>query len=210
MPFPGRPLPPEVADNRVLWDLNSRVANDLFGEALNTRRAAIGLPPVDNVYDYAFTRHPWLAADSNLGPLDEPTDANIMQTGAWILPDERLLPAELLAFLDAGTLPVHVGFGSMPTPKDIAQVTIARRVVLLTDRRHNLGPAPTWRAASCCRQPPRSGECLPQQILDLSVGASQLIAGPTGQRVVYGRVQPKHEALAFSHWPSRRSTALIE
>ena len=28
-----------------------------------------------------------------------------VQTGAWILPDERPLPAELVAFLDAGTPP---------------------------------------------------------------------------------------------------------
>ncbi|WP_446220496.1 RNA polymerase recycling motor ATPase HelR [Micromonospora sp. IBHARD004] len=49
-----------------------------------------------------------------------------MQTGAWILPDERPLPAESVAFLDAGTPPVYVGFGSMPmrASKDIARVAI--------------------------------------------------------------------------------------
>ena len=49
-PFPGRPFPPDVTDNRVLWDLQAQRANELFGPALNTRRASIGLPPVDNVY----------------------------------------------------------------------------------------------------------------------------------------------------------------
>ena len=47
-----------------------------------------------------------------------------LRTGAWILPDERPLPAELEAFLDAGTPPVYVGFGSMRAPKDIARVAI--------------------------------------------------------------------------------------
>ena len=47
-----------------------------------------------------------------------------MQTGAWILPDERPLPAGLEAFLDAGTPPVYVGFGSMRAPEDIARVAI--------------------------------------------------------------------------------------
>ena len=46
--------------------------NELFGEALNTRRASIGLPPVDNVFGYGFTDHPWLAADPILGPWQEP------------------------------------------------------------------------------------------------------------------------------------------
>jgi vancomycin aglycone glucosyltransferase len=36
-----------------------------------------------------------------------------VQTGAWILPDERPLPDELVAFLDAREPPVYVGFGSM-------------------------------------------------------------------------------------------------
>ena len=66
-PFPGRPFPPDVTDNRVLWDLQAQIANDLFGAALNTRRASTGLPVVDNVYEYGFTNHPWLAADPTLG-----------------------------------------------------------------------------------------------------------------------------------------------
>ena len=114
-----------MTDNRVLWDLNAQVANELFGAALNTNRASIGLPAVDNVYNFGFTDHPWLAADPTLGPWQEPADLDVEQTGAWILPDERPLPAELVAFLDAGTPPVYVGFGSMPAPTDIAQVAIA-------------------------------------------------------------------------------------
>jgi vancomycin aglycone glucosyltransferase len=112
-----------VTDNRVLWDLNAQVANELFGEALNSQRASLGLPAVDNVYRYGFTDHPWLAADPTLGPW-EPTDLDVLQTGAWILPDERALPAELVAFLDAGTPPVYVGFGSMRPPTDIARVAM--------------------------------------------------------------------------------------
>jgi len=46
----------------------------------------------------------------------------VVQTGAWILPDERPLPPGLEAFLDAGPPPVYVGFGSMRAPQDIARV----------------------------------------------------------------------------------------
>lgn len=123
-PLPGRPLPPDVTDNRVLNDLDIQNYNALFGEALNTHRASIGLPPVDNVRDHVITNRPWLAADPVLGPWREPVDLDVVQTGAWILPDHRPLPAELEAFLDAGTPPVYVGFGSMRAPKDIARVAI--------------------------------------------------------------------------------------
>ncbi|MCQ4118602.1 glycosyltransferase [Rhodococcus tibetensis] len=125
-PRPGRPLPPQVTDNRVLWDLDAESANALFGEALNTHRASIGLPRLDNLRDHVFTDHPWLATDPTLGPWQEPADLEVVQTGAWILPDERPLPEELEAFLDAGPPPIYVGFGSMPmhASNDVGQVAI--------------------------------------------------------------------------------------
>ena len=121
---PGRPFPPEVTDNRVLWDLDAQSVDALFGEALNTNRASIGLPPVDNVRAYILGDRPWLAADPILAPWQEPAGLDVVQTGAWILPDERPLPAGLTAFLDAGAPPVYVGFGSMRAPKDIARLAI--------------------------------------------------------------------------------------
>jgi vancomycin aglycone glucosyltransferase len=123
-PLPGRPLPPDVTDSRVLNDLAIQNYNALYGPALNTHRASIGLPPVDNVRDHVITDHPWLAADPTLAPWQESPDLDVVQTGAWILPDERPLPAELEAFLDAGTPPVYVGFGSMRAPTDVARVAI--------------------------------------------------------------------------------------
>jgi vancomycin aglycone glucosyltransferase len=123
-PLPGRPLPPDVTDNRMLWELDAQGYNAVFGPALNTHRVANGLPPVDDVRGYLLGDHPWLAADPVLGPWPEPAELDVVQTGAWILPDERPLPAELEAFLDAGPPPVYVGFGSMRAPEGIARVAI--------------------------------------------------------------------------------------
>jgi len=123
-PLPGRPFPPDVTDNRVLNDLDVQSYNALFGAALNTRRASVGLPPVDNVRAHILGDQPWLAADPTLAPWQEPADLDVVQTGAWILPDVRPLPAELVAFLDAGAPPVYVGFGSMRAPQDFARVVI--------------------------------------------------------------------------------------
>ncbi|MFG2985909.1 glycosyltransferase [Streptomyces sp. NPDC048258] len=122
----GQPLPQDVTDNRALWDLDARIANSMFGEMLNTQRASFGLPPVDNVRDYAFTDRPWLAADPVLAPWQQSADLDVVQTGTWTLTDERPLPAELVTFLDAGAPPVYVGFGSTPVsaPKDVARVAI--------------------------------------------------------------------------------------
>ncbi|GLU48785.1 glycosyltransferase [Nocardiopsis ansamitocini] len=121
-PFPGRPFPPGVTDNRALWDLDTQSMNALFG--LAPHRASIGLPPVDNARDHVFTDRPWLAADAVLGPWQEPADLDVVQTGAWTLPDERPLPAGVEAFLAAGTPPVYVGFGSVRAPEGVARVAI--------------------------------------------------------------------------------------
>ncbi|MEV4573800.1 glycosyltransferase [Nonomuraea jabiensis] len=135
---PGKQSPAGETDNRVLWEQDAQKVNALYGEALNSHRAAIGLPPVDNVRDHVLTDRPWLAADATLCPSKGMTDLDIVQTGAWILPDERPLPEELEAFLDAGAPPVYVGFGSMAAyaPKDVARVAIeairaqGRRILL--------------------------------------------------------------------------------
>ena len=131
---PGTPSSSEETDYKVLWDEDAQRVNALYGEAENRHRAAIGLPPVDNVRDYVFTDQPWLAADPLLAPWKDLTDLDIVQTGAWILPDERPLPDDLQAFLDAGEPPVYVGFGSMAmrTSPDVG------RVVVDTIRAHGL------------------------------------------------------------------------
>ncbi|WP_435604524.1 glycosyltransferase [Streptomyces sp. bgisy130] len=123
---PGTPSPQEETDLKVLWEQDAQRVNALYGEALNRHRAAIGLPPVDNVRDHVLTGRPWLAADPVLGPWQEMTELDLVQTGAWILPDERPLPDGLEAFLDAGEPPVYVGFGSMAlhTSKDLARVAV--------------------------------------------------------------------------------------
>ncbi|MFJ8015779.1 glycosyltransferase [Streptomyces sp. NPDC096339] len=138
IPRPGRPLPADVTDHRELWDRDARDAQEVFGEAINTHRASVGLPPLDRVRDHVFTDRPWLAADPVLAPWQRPADLDVLQTGAWVLPDERPLPAELVAFLDAGPAPVYVGFGSIPMrdPGDVAKAAVrairaqGRRVVL--------------------------------------------------------------------------------
>ncbi|MEV7025163.1 glycosyltransferase [Kitasatospora sp. NPDC093558] len=136
--YPIQPYPPEVTDNKALWDLNIGAMNALFGEAVNTHRASVGLPPVDNVRDHVLADRPWLATDPVLDPWQQSAGLDVVQTGVWTLPDERPLPADLVAFLDAGEPPVYVGFGSMPLSgaKEAARVAVeavraqGRRVLL--------------------------------------------------------------------------------
>jgi vancomycin aglycone glucosyltransferase len=112
-PRPGKPFPPGETDLRVLWRIDAERVDALYREPLNTHRAALGLPPVDGVRDHVFTSRPWLAADPVLWPFEDAMGLDVVRTGAWMVPDDRPLPADLVEFLEAGEPPVYVGFGSM-------------------------------------------------------------------------------------------------
>ncbi|WP_030238283.1 glycosyltransferase [Streptomyces sp. NRRL S-350] len=137
--YPMRPYPAGVTDHRELWELNIGTMNALFGGPVNDHRAAVGLPAVENVRDHVFTDRPWLATDPTLGPWPLPADREVVQTGAWLLPDERPLPADLEDFLAAGGAPVYVGFGSMPLGDPAGAARVAVEAVRAQGRRVLLG-----------------------------------------------------------------------
>ncbi|GAA0666446.1 glycosyltransferase [Kitasatospora atroaurantiaca] len=125
-----------AVDNRTLWAEDAERWNTLWGAALDGRRVALGLPPVEDVRSHIFTGGPWLAADPTLAPWPKPSELDVVQTGAWVLPDRRPLSREVETFLDAGEPPVYCGFGSVRAPEGAARTVIdtaralGRRVIL--------------------------------------------------------------------------------
>ena len=113
-----------TADNRTLWAEDAQRWNERWGPALNFHRASAGLAPVTDVRNHILTDKPWLAADPTLAPWPEPADPDVLQTGAWILPDQRPLSPELETFLEAGAPPVYFGFGSARAPEDLSKTMI--------------------------------------------------------------------------------------
>lgn len=123
-PLPGVE-PPADADNRTLWELESRRWNEQWRPAVNSNREKIGLPPVEDVLGHMNSPQPWLAADPAIGPWPEPSET-VVQTGSWLMRDARPLPDELARFLDAGEPPVFFGFGSTGTAAaEVAQTMLA-------------------------------------------------------------------------------------
>jgi len=154
-PVPDRPPLPPTNDNHELWNRSAARFTDTFGDALNAHRASMGLPPVTDVQRYMFTDRPWLASDATLAPWpdsvplgpDEPRDedlgstgfqapVDVVQTGAWILRDERSLSRDVERFLDEGDPPVFFGFGSMRVAQEVgpalveAARTVGRRAIV--------------------------------------------------------------------------------
>jgi vancomycin aglycone glucosyltransferase len=122
-PLPGQ-APPTTNDNRQLWAQDAARFNDLFGAAVNVRRASLGLAEISDIRSHMMTDQPWLAADATLGPWPDPTDSHVFQTGAWILPDERPLSRDLDRFLESGDRPIYFGFGSTRAPEAAGPVML--------------------------------------------------------------------------------------
>jgi vancomycin aglycone glucosyltransferase len=134
----GLTLPPET-EIRALWELEARNIDALFKTALDTQRAAHGLPPVGSVLGYVLGDRPLLASDPVLDPWQETADLDVVQTGAWIVPDDRPLPADLEEFLNAGEPPVYAGFGSMPMRASQDAARVAVEVIRARGRRAVVG-----------------------------------------------------------------------
>jgi len=134
-PLPGQ-APPGTNDNSELWMQDAARFNDLFGAAVNARRASLGLAEISDVRNHMMTEQPWLAADATLGPWPDPTDSHVFQTGAWILPDERPLSCDLNKFLERGDPPIYFGFGSTRAFEEAGPVmlhaarTLGRRAIV--------------------------------------------------------------------------------
>ncbi|GAB3738599.1 glycosyltransferase [Amycolatopsis oliviviridis] len=114
--------------SRAELDMYNEGSYGLFGDTVGEKRAELGLPPVKELFDYGYTERPWLASDQILAPRPA-ADTGTVQTGVWMLPDERPLPAELEAFLAAGPPPVYVGFGSSSGARTAGAAKVAIDVV---------------------------------------------------------------------------------
>jgi vancomycin aglycone glucosyltransferase len=120
---------PAARDYADLWERDRERFNSMFGAALNAHRASLGLSAIDDVRSYVFGERPWLAAEPTLAPWPEPGDASVLQTGAWIVPDQRPLSAEVEAFLDGGDPPIYFGFGSIRVANDTKTMVEAARAL---------------------------------------------------------------------------------
>jgi len=112
--------PPWV--NRLLWKCDVRFTMAMLGRSLNEQRRLLGLPPARNFHHAYAPQHRLLAADPELCPLPEDLRDRCVQTGAITLTDDATLPADVDAFIRAGSAPIYLGFGSMVN-RDAARTT---------------------------------------------------------------------------------------
>src|SRR5262245_12188657 len=106
--------------NRALWWTTRALLTAVFRADLNRARAALGLPPVRDVFHAMLGARPVLAADRPLAPLSSDSPSAASQIPYLHPRGGKPLPDKLERFLAAGPPPVYLGFGSMTDPDPAA------------------------------------------------------------------------------------------
>jgi UDP:flavonoid glycosyltransferase YjiC (YdhE family) len=141
---PPQRLPRAV--NRVAWSAFGRLLQAALAGPLAAGRRPLGLPPVRDVAAYLSSPTAVLAADRAItGPVPD-LPPNVHPVPALRLADHGRLPPDVEAFLDAGSPPVLVGFGSMVTDRAHALVRLFTRAAALAGVRLLIQPG--WSGVS--------------------------------------------------------------
>jgi vancomycin aglycone glucosyltransferase len=119
--IPGGTAPPPMVQrqtwpawvNRLMWHVGLPMADFALRGGMNRGRATLGLAPIDRPLADLLGHHVMLAADRDLGPLDEDDAGHVFCSDAWILDEPAVLDARVEAFLALEPAPIYVGFGSM-------------------------------------------------------------------------------------------------
>jgi UDP:flavonoid glycosyltransferase YjiC (YdhE family) len=115
-PFPAirnQYLPPWL--NRLSWRLAKVIDKLNLTALIRKQRRRLGLKPISDALSHILGSHVIVASDPLLGEVPPDVKQDTTQTGYFHLKQTGELSADIEKFLAAGHPPVYVGFGSMPS-----------------------------------------------------------------------------------------------
>lgn len=116
--------------NRLLWWGYLRMGNTAMRDPINQGRRRLGLDAMQDLYRYVFeSDHLLLAVHQALAPRPDDVAPQTEVTGFVFLDDTQELPADVTAFIDAGSPPVYLGFGSVPIDDPAKLAAVIRETV---------------------------------------------------------------------------------
>jgi UDP:flavonoid glycosyltransferase YjiC (YdhE family) len=138
--LPWQGLPPLV--NRAAWVLINGGLELMVRGPLNRNRASLGLPPLRGIGEWvARFGHTLFAMNTTLAPPCHSWGRTyeFTYTGYCHEPAEGALPQELERFIEGGTPPVYIGFGSVSLKDPAAFTRMVLDAVVLSGQRVVLG-----------------------------------------------------------------------
>ncbi len=100
--------------SRVMFRFGRWMMNLVVKGYVNKARRQHGLAPVKDIWAHWMGENVIVACDREINAARDKTAFAFTQTGFMLLPSKKLLPPEVEEFLDAGSPPVYIGFGSNP------------------------------------------------------------------------------------------------
>lgn len=100
--------------SRLLWRFGKKTVNVVLRGFINRKRMELGLTPIADVWTYWMGERVIVASDVAMGPVPQGVEFPFTQTAYMHLPPKAPLNDELETFLQEGSPPVFIGFGSNP------------------------------------------------------------------------------------------------
>ena len=108
--YPWQSLPRSM--NRLCWRASTLFLDWIFRATINTYRSKMGLKGIQNVQDFLVSKV-MVAMDKELAPIPPDINVDCIQTGYWHFSGDEQLDADLERFIEDGSPPIYIGFGSM-------------------------------------------------------------------------------------------------
>jgi len=121
--------------NRMMFGFGRKMMNLMMKGYLNKARAKYGLSPVKDIWQHWMGENVIIACDRELNTAREGTEFAFTQTGFMLLPSKNGLPDHVETFLNSGTPPVYIGFGSNPITGPEKYTTMFEQVRDVTNQR---------------------------------------------------------------------------
>lgn len=97
---------------KSMWRAHQKEQNDWLLRPTNRRREELNLAPIKDVHNYILSERPWLITDKILAPAPKSRSLDIYQAGCMLVNNDKPLSEEIEHFLQNGSAPIYVGFGS--------------------------------------------------------------------------------------------------
>jgi vancomycin aglycone glucosyltransferase len=139
MVWPWPVLTPQL--HKIAWFFEIKGWQMALGPVINSVRKDFELAPLSNLFAHFLSDNPMLAAYQELAP--GPKDRKHNQVPALHLKaSDSVLPKDLEDYLQAGSAPIYLGFGSMNDGK--AEATTAAIVKLAKQRKERFVLSRGW------------------------------------------------------------------
>jgi len=121
--------------NRMMFGFGRSLINLMMKSFINKKRAALGLQPIKDVWQYWMGDNVIAACDKELHAISDDVAFNFTQTAYMLLPSQNDLPEQVEKFLSSGKPPVFIGFGSNPVSRPEKYDRIFTEVSKATNQR---------------------------------------------------------------------------